>query len=282
MIHHPHSPDHPAQIIILGASGDLTARKLLPALLSLAQTNRPRSGFSIVGVARKQQTDEAFRAELRAAIPETDRADFDQLASRIHYVPADVTLASDVARLSTRLAELQQDASGGKLFYLSLKPNLFAPAVANLSEVGLLTRNDEASFRRVIVEKPFGHDLDSAKALNRLLQQYLREDQILRIDHYLGKETVQNLFAFRFHNAIFEPLWNRQHVELVQITVAEDIGMEHGRAGYYDGTGALRDMLQNHMLQILALIAMEPPASLSPDAIRAQKLAVLRSLRIPS
>jgi glucose-6-phosphate 1-dehydrogenase len=274
--------DLPALVVILGANGDLTARKLVPALASLASKQHPAAGFSIVGVARRPKTDEAFRRELRDQLPEEARAGFDCLAPRVHYVAVDVADPAGVDLLTRRLSEIERAPGAGRLFYLSLRPDLFAPAVANLARAGLVDRRDDNGWRRVIVEKPFGRDLASARDLNRSLLEWLREDQILRIDHYLGKETVQNLFALRFHNTIFEPLWNRQYVELVQITVAEELGMEHGRAGYYDSTGALRDMLQNHILQILALVAMEPPSSLAPDAIRAQKLAVLRSLRIPS
>jgi glucose-6-phosphate 1-dehydrogenase len=273
--------DRPALVVILGANGDLTARKLVPALVSLASKQRPMAGFSVVGVARRPKTDEAFRRELRDQLPEEARAGFDCLAPRVYYVAADVAEPAGVQALGTRLTELDGARGTGRLLYLSLKPDLFAPAVANLAQAGLIDRREDDGWRRVIVEKPFGHDLGTARELNRSLLEWLREDQILRIDHYLGKETVQNLFALRFHNTIFEPLWNRQYVELVQITVAEELGMDHGRAGYYDSTGALRDMLQNHMLQILALVAMEPPSSLAPDAIRAQKVAVLNSLRIP-
>ena len=273
--------ERPAQVVILGANGDLTSRKLVPALASLAARQRPAAGFSLLGVARHPMTDEDFRHELRERVPQEARAGFDRLAPRIHYVAADVAQAADMKALATRLDELEPAPGAGRLFYLSLKPDLFLAAVGSLAKHGLIERRDDDAFRRVIVEKPFGRDLASARELNRSLQEWLREDQILRIDHYLGKETVQNLFALRFHNEIFEPLWNRQHVELVQITVAEELGMERGRAGYYDSTGALRDMLQNHMLQILALVAREPPSALAPEAVRAQKRAVLKSLRIP-
>jgi glucose-6-phosphate 1-dehydrogenase len=268
----------PTQIVIFGASGDLTARKLVPALVNLARQGRPSAGFSLFGVARRPKTDEQFRLELREALSPPDQEALDALASRIHYVQGDVEKTEDLRALSLRLEADAAGKHGGRLFYLSLRPDLFVPAVANLTETGLLAR--EKPWARVIVEKPFGHDLDSARAINQALHALLGEDQIYRIDHYLGKETVQNLFAFRFNNAIFEPLWNRDHVELVQITVAEEVGMEQGRGAYYDSAGALRDMLQNHMLQILALVAMEPPSSLDPEAVRGQKVNVLNSLRL--
>lgn len=268
----------PLQIVITGASGDLTARKLVPALASLAQKGLPPQGFSLVGVARRRWSDEEFRAHLRQQLPTSDLEAFRVLESRIHYVAADVSRQEDLAPLGARLAELPGGAEADRLFYLSLKPDLFVPAVEHLVGMGLLARSEEGR-GRVVVEKPFGHDLRSAQAMNDRLHELLSERQIYRIDHYLGKETVQNLFAFRFNNAIFEPVWNRRHVELVQITVAEELAVEHGRAGYYDTAGALRDMLQNHMLQVLALVAMEPPGSLDPEAIRDQKVGVLRSLR---
>jgi len=267
----------PIQIVIFGASGDLAARKLVPALLALA--GRDGLDLQLVGVARSPLDEAGFRARLRAEVGEGARADFDRFADRVFYVRGDV--AGDLQGLASRLAALAPDPSTGRLFYLALKPDLFLPAVENLARNGLLRQEPGEPWRRLIIEKPFGHDLASARALNRTLHQLLREEQIYRIDHFLGKETVQNLFALRFQNAIFEPLWNREHIELVQITVAEELGVGRGRAAFYDEVGALRDMLQNHMLQILAMVAMEPPSSLDPETIRDQKVAVLRSLRIP-
>lgn len=273
----------PAQIVILGASGDLTLRKIMPALVGAARAGK--GAFAVVGVARSDLDDDAFRARVRAALPDDDaRAAFAELAPRVHYQAADVADDASLEALARRLDELAGGEDVGRLFYLALKPDLFSPTVAALAKRGLLPRAcaHEGAFRRIVVEKPFGHDLASARRLNEELHALLDEAQIFRIDHYLGKETVQNLLGFRFHNAIFEPIWNRHHVELVQITVAEDIGVADGRAAFYDETGAVRDVVQNHMLQVLALVAMEPPVSLSPEALRDQKVQVLRALRAPS
>jgi len=264
----------PVQIVIFGASGDLTAQKLVPALASLA---RKGEDFTLVGVARRDRSDAQFRQDLRARQAPEGLAAFDACAPRIHYRSGDVRSLEDIRSLGASLDALPGGAGAGRLFYFSLMPDLFAPAVANLAQAGMLEQ--AGGFRRVVVEKPFGHDLGSARALNQTLQGFLREEQIYRIDHYLGKETVQNLFAFRFNNSIFEPVWNRRHVELVQITVAESGGVEPGRAAYYDSAGAMSDVLQNHMLQILAMVAMEPPSSLDPEEVRGQKVSVLRSLR---
>jgi len=269
--------DTPVQIVIFGASGDLTAKKLVPALASLTRKEEPPAGFTLVGVARRHKTDAEFRQDLREQQPPGGLADFDLLAPRIHYLSGDVRSADDVRRLGGLLDALPGGAAAGRLFYFSLMPDLFGPAVSNLAQAGMLEQS--GPWRRVVLEKPFGHDLGSARELNQTLQGFLREEQIYRIDHYLGKETVQNLFAFRFNNTIFEPVWNRRHVELVQITVAESGGVEPGRVAFYEGSGAMRDVLQNHMLQILAMVAMEPPSSLDPEEVRGQKVSVLRSLR---
>ena len=269
----------PWQVIIVGASGDLTRRKLIPALSRLAAKEKPTAGFSVLGVARRAKTDEQFRAEMGEAMPEDAREGFEALAPRIFYEAADTQKPEDLERVKARLSSMPGGDAAGKVFYLALKPSLFAPAVEQLASVDLLPGHPRG--RRVIIEKPFGHDLESARSLNASLHRVLREEQLYRIDHYLGKETVQNLLGFRFHNAIFEPLWNRHHVELIQVTVAENLGVEHGRAAYYDTTGAVRDMLQNHMLQVLALVTMEPPSSLDPEEVRDQKVALLKGLRTP-
>jgi len=271
------------QVVVFGATGDLMRRKLAPALARLAGDPALREPFSVIGVARRDLGEDAFRESLREALPPAARAGFDGLAPRIHYQRADASDPGSVRALGERLDALAGGAGAGRLFYLSLAPRLFGAAVTALDAAGLLhmREGETVAWRRVLVEKPFGHDLDSARSLNRDLHELLREEQIYRIDHYLGKETVQNLLGFRFHNAIFEPLWNRHHVELVQITVAESIGVEAGRGAYYDTAGAVRDMVQNHMLQLLALVAMEPPATLHPEAVRGEKVQLLRALHVP-
>jgi glucose-6-phosphate 1-dehydrogenase len=273
----------PKQVIIFGASGDLTRRKLVPALSRLNADHVCRDELQVIGVSRSDLGEEGFRERLARAIEDDHIGAFDALAPEIHYHRGDASDPESLRTLSKRLDELAGGQPTGRIFYLSLSPELFAPTVARLSECGLLSAppGESAAWRRVVIEKPFGHDYASAESLNQELLAHLREDQIYRIDHYLGKETVQNLLGFRFHNSIFEPLWNRHHVECVQITAAESVGVENGRGGYYDGTGALRDMLQNHLLQVLALVTMEPPSTFDAESIRNHKLELLRGLRHP-
>ncbi|MEM9456567.1 MAG: glucose-6-phosphate dehydrogenase [Myxococcota bacterium] len=277
----------PIQIVILGASGDLTSRKLIPALLRNFAEGSFDQPVQVVGVSRSDKTSEAWRAELAENVAPGEREAWESFAPNLHWLRADAATPEGIAVLRERTAELiEQLPNGsrersGRLYYLALAPQLFSPVVAALSEAGLLAcePGDEEGWRRVVIEKPFGVDLGSARALNRALLTHLREEQIFRIDHYLGKETVQNILTLRFQNAIFEPLWNRKHIESVEISVCETVAMEGRRGAYYDKAGALRDMVQNHLLQILALVAMEPPGSLGADAIRNEKVKVLQSLR---
>ncbi|MFT4976882.1 MAG: glucose-6-phosphate 1-dehydrogenase [Myxococcota bacterium] len=264
----------PDQLIIFGASGDLTARKLIPSLLGAWREGALPEGLQIIGVSRRPKSDEAWREELAQWVPEEDAAQWATFSPQIRYVAADGTTADGAATLREAL-----DPAGGWMFYLSLKPSLFEPVVTQLSEAGMLrcAPGEAKAWRRVVVEKPFGHDLPSAQDLNRALLTHLREDQLYRIDHYLGKETVQNILAFRFQNSIFEPLWNRKHVESVEISVCESVDVGE-RGDYYDQSGALRDMVQNHLMQVLALVAMEAPASMAAEAVRDEKIKVLRSL----
>jgi glucose-6-phosphate 1-dehydrogenase len=277
----------PIQIVILGASGDLTSRKLVPALLRNHVDGAFPREVQVIGVSRSPKTSEAWRAELGETVPAELRPAWEKLAVNLHWLAADAATPEGIALLQRALGEHVEALPGGcrkrsgRLFYLALSPALFGPVVASLASAGLLEcePGSDEGWRRVVIEKPFGSDLASARALNRALLTHLREDQIFRIDHYLGKETVQNILALRFQNAIFEPLWNRKHIESVEISVCETVGMEGRRGAYYDTAGALRDMVQNHLLQILALVAMEPPGSLQADAIRNEKVKVLQSLR---
>lgn len=274
------------QIVILGASGDLTSRKLAPAVFNAHCQDLFPGPIQMVGVARREWDDAYFRKHLTDNLPRGQACGYEvwqEYLDRVHYLRVHLDSAEGYGALAEGLDRLAGgDAPVNRVFYLSVKPDLFLPSVQGLHTAGLLAQNrdGEGPFARVVVEKPFGTDLASATSLNRELLALLGEDQLYRIDHYLGKETVQNILAFRFRNAFFEPLWNQKHVDLVQITVAEDIGVE-GRAGYYDESGALRDIVQNHALQLLALVAMEPPANLHADSIRSEKVKVLQSLRPP-
>lgn len=277
----------PAQIVIFGASGDLTSRKLIPALLRNFASGAFKTAVQVVGVSRSEQTSEGWRASLGEHIPDSLRKHWEAFAEQLHWVRCDASDPDQVATLKARLGELIASVDGGcaersgRLFYLALTPRLFGPVVRALDVQGLFAcaPGVDEGWRRVVVEKPFGTDLETARSLNRELLSILREDQLFRIDHYLGKETVQNILAFRFQNTIFEPLWNRRHVESVEISVCETVAMEGRRGAYYDTAGALRDMVQNHLLQLLALVAMEPPGSLDADAVRNEKVKVIRSLR---
>lgn len=277
----------PIQIVIIGASGDLTSRKLVPALLANFAEGAFDRPVQIVGVSRADKSSEAWREELTEWVPEHLRGSWAELQSQVHWVRSDAATPDGIASLRQQLGDLVEAVPegcrqrSGRLFYLALAPTLFGPVVAALAAAQMLEcePGDGEGWRRVVIEKPFGSDLASAQTLNRALLTHLREDQIFRIDHYLGKETVQNILTLRFQNAIFEPLWNRNHIESVEISVCETVAMEGRRGAYYDQAGALRDMVQNHLLQLLALVAMEPPGSMEADAIRNEKVKVLQSLR---
>jgi glucose-6-phosphate 1-dehydrogenase len=274
----------PFTLVLFGATGDLAGRKLFPALAGLLKDRYLPREFAVVGTGRRDKTDQVFRDEVRKDLGEFRKdASADEAADflgHVYYHPTDFTTSDGMKGLAARLHELegQQKLPGNRLFYLATDPEFFLPIVEGLAGAGLVRREEERPWARVVIEKPFGHDLASALALDRDLLRFLRPDQIYRIDHYLGKETVQNLLAFRFGNAIFEPLFSREHVDHVQITVAETVGMEGRRGAFYDHAGALRDVVQNHMLQLLALVAMDPPATLRSGDISDCKLKVLRNL----
>jgi glucose-6-phosphate 1-dehydrogenase len=277
-------PADPCAIVIFGASGDLTRRKLLPSLYNLRANGLLPPEFAFVGVARSALDDETFRARMGEALRTfatrpVDAGLWDDFSRRLHAVSGDLEDRATYRRLAERLDELDREhrTGGNVVFYLATPSEAFAPVVRHLGEAGLL-REDGRRWRRVVVEKPFGRDLASARVLDADLHAVLREDQIFRIDHYLGKETVQNILVFRFANGIFEPIWNRRYVDHVQITVAEEIGVE-GRGAFYDRTGVLRDVIQNHVFQVMALVAMEPPSSLAPEAVRGEKTKVLEAIR---
>ncbi len=273
----------PCILVIFGASGDLTRRKLLPALYNLAEPGLLPERFAVVGVARPAIPEEHYRAQMQERLRNAEDEPIDsthwaKIGDRLHYINGEFDDADLYVRLRGLLEDLDRryGTPGNYLFYLAVPPTLFGTVALHLTSAGL-TDERGGHWRRVIVEKPFGQDLQSALALNAEIASGLEEKQIYRIDHYLGKETVQNILAFRFANGIFEPVWNRRYVDHVQMTVAEKVGIE-GRGAYYDQAGALRDMVQNHMFQILTLIAMEPPISFRADDVRDEKVKVLHAV----
>ena len=283
----PGTSDESCALVIFGASGDLTKRKLVPALWSLFQGRVLPEPFAVIGVARSPMSNEQFRARMREAIADFARVQppsqkvWDRFAQSLSYYVGDPADPHLYAGLGEYLGgvEKERGTGGNRLFYCSTPPSLYPHMVARLGEAGL-NRSPEASpgWTRIIIEKPFGRDLASARALNQTVSSVFTEDQVYRIDHYLGKETVQNILVFRFANGIFEPLWNRNHVDHVQITVGESIGVE-ARGAYYEEAGALRDMIQNHILQLLCLVAMEAPVTFDADPVRDEKTKVLCSVR---
>lgn len=279
----------PCVLVIFGAGGDLTRRKLMPAIYHLRRDGLLHDGFAIVGVAREEMADDSFRAAMREAVAtfgETaamDDATWSAFARRMWYVCGDLGDDATYKRVADKLAAIERDGPlpAGRLFYLAIPPGVYAEVINHVSASGIGPRTHDPKARpwiRTIIEKPFGNSADSAQKLNRIVRRSLAEHQVYRIDHYLGKETVQNLLVFRFANSIFEPVWNRQHIDHVQITAAETVGVGT-RAGYYERAGVVRDMFQNHLLQLLTLTAMEPPVTFSADAVRDEKVKVLHAVR---
>jgi glucose-6-phosphate 1-dehydrogenase len=277
-------------VVIFGASGDLTRRKLMPALYNLAWSRSLPAGSIVVGVARREKSDDSFRAELKEAVSEFSRrkpidealwSEFEKTISYVRGAASDPT-TFEALRAHLEKADAERGSVRSRLFYLAVPPNEFGPIVEGLRGARLVAPVEEerkgAIWTRVVFEKPFGHDIESARALNAAIASAFDESQVFRIDHYLGKETVQNMLVFRFANSLFEPVWGREHVDHVQITVAEEIGVE-ARGKFYEQTGVTRDIVENHLMQLLCLTAMEPPISLSADAVRDEKVKVLRSLR---
>lgn len=283
----PGKRPHAAVLVIFGASGDLTKRKLIPALYNLALAKRLPERFAVVGYARSNLSHEAFRDRMRDAVIEFSRTGLKgesawrEFAANLYYVPGEYEDPTGYRKLKEFVDQFDRGvrALPVRILYLAIPPDLYAPVVQQVAAVDLVSKETDGEPRtRVVFEKPFGSDLESARELNRRLHEVLDEKQVYRIDHYLGKETVQNIMVFRFANSVFEPIWNRRYVDHVQITAAETVGVEN-RGGYYDRAGAVRDMVQNHLLQLLCLTAMEPPVGFSADAVRDEKMKLLRAVR---
>lgn len=271
----------PHTVVIFGASGDLTTRKLVPALYELHRKGRLPADTRVVGFSRTPFSHEAWRKKLAESTSHFvgsgfDAAAWESFAPSLYYHAGDVTTPDDFVSLGRFVDEIEGGAETARVYYLSTAPRFYEPAIANVGAAGL--SGEDRGSRRVVVEKPFGTDLESARRLNRAVHEVFSESQVYRIDHYLGKETVQNVLVLRFANAIFEPIWNRYYIDHVQITAAEEVTIGH-RAGYYDSAGLLRDMFQNHLLQLATLTAMEAPARFEADAVRDEKVKVLRAIR---
>ncbi|MBI4525988.1 MAG: glucose-6-phosphate dehydrogenase [Deltaproteobacteria bacterium] len=282
----PKTNAEPCAMIIFGASGDLTRRKLMPALYSLALQRRLPDGFCVIGSARSRMTDEMFRERMRAAASEfspgglRDERVWEDFARRLYYVSGAYEDPEAYQQLSEFMAKFEREhgTRGNRIFYLSTPPDLYGPIIRQMAAAGLAGRaNRSEGWTRIVIEKPFGSDLETAKKLNREVHEVFDENQVYRIDHYLGKETVQNILVFRFGNAIFEPIWNRRYVDHVQVVAAETVGVEN-RGGYYEKAGVLRDMFQNHLFQLLCLTAMEAPVAFAADAVHQEKLKVLQAV----
>lgn len=273
----------PTVLVIFGGGGDLAHRKLVPALYNLFLDQWLPSSFAVLGVGRDQWNDDAYRQQMRSSVDQFSRRgktkddEWQRFAPHLNFLSADFTAGDCFKQIASRLADWDKNwkTKANHIFYLAISPRFFDVVARQLSQAGLIA---DAQRSRLVVEKPFGHDLESARTLNRQLTELMSEDQLYRIDHYLGKETVQNILALRFANSFLEPVWNRRYINHVQITVAEEVGVEH-RGGYYDHAGALRDMIQNHLLQVLCCIAMEPPVSFDANEVRSKKTDVLRAIR---